>query len=40
VRVIETAIEVFADNDKKLSYFKKRLAKLKWYSVEILPFVF
>ena len=29
VRVIETAIEVFADNDKKLSYFKKRLAKLK-----------
>lgn len=29
VRVIETAIEVFADNDKKLSYFEKRLAKLK-----------
>ena len=29
VRVIETAIEVFADNDKKLAYFEKRLAKLK-----------
>ena len=29
VRVIETAIDVFADNDKKLPYFKKRLAKLK-----------
>ena len=29
VRVIETAIEVFADNDKKLSYFEKRLAKLE-----------
>ena len=29
VRVIETAIEVFADNDKKLPYFEKRLAKLK-----------
>ena len=29
VRVIETAIEVFADNDKKLGYFEKRLAKLK-----------
>ena len=29
VRVIETACEVFADNDKKLSYFEKRLAKLK-----------
>ena len=29
VRVLETAIEVFADNDKKASYFKKRLAKLK-----------
>jgi len=29
VRVIETAIDVFAGNDKKLSYFKKRLAKLK-----------
>ena len=29
VRVIETAIEVFAGNDKKLSYFEKRLAKLK-----------
>ena len=29
VRVIETAIEVFSDNEKKLSYFEKRLAKLK-----------
>lgn len=29
VRVIETATEVFADNDKKLSYFEKRLVKLK-----------
>ena len=29
VRVIETAIEVFADNDKKLGYFEKRLGKLK-----------
>lgn len=29
VRVIETAIEVFADNEKKLPYFEKRLAKLK-----------
>lgn len=29
VRVIETAIEVFSDNDKKLEYFTKRLAKLK-----------
>lgn len=29
VRVIETAIEVFSDNDKKLGYFEKRLAKLK-----------
>ena len=29
VRVIETACEVFADNDKKLAYFEKRLAKLK-----------
>ncbi len=29
VRVIETAIEVFADNDKKREYFEKRLAKLK-----------
>ena len=29
VRVIETAMEVFAGNDKKLDYFKKRLAKLK-----------
>lgn len=29
LRVIETACEVFADNDKKLSYFEKRLAKLK-----------
>ncbi len=29
IRVIETAIEVFADNDKKLGYFEKRLAKLK-----------
>ena len=29
VRVIETAIDVFADNDKKLGYFEKRLAKLK-----------
>lgn len=29
VRVIETAIDVFADNDKKLPYFEKRLAKLK-----------
>ena len=29
VRVIETAIDVFADNDKKRTYFEKRLAKLK-----------
>ncbi len=29
VRVIETGIEVFADNPKKLEYFEKRLAKLK-----------
>lgn len=29
VRVIETGIEVFADNPKKLAYFEKRLAKLK-----------
>ena len=29
VRVIKTAIEVFGDNDKKLSYFEKRLAKLE-----------
>lgn len=29
VRVIETACEVFKDNDKKLAYFEKRLAKLK-----------
>ncbi|MBQ2831706.1 HEAT repeat domain-containing protein [Methanobrevibacter sp.] len=29
VRVIETAIEVFKGNDKKLAYFEKRLAKLK-----------
>ena len=29
VRVIETACEVFAGNDKKLAYFEKRLAKLK-----------
>ena len=29
VRVIETAIGVFADNEKKLPYFEKRLAKLK-----------
>lgn len=29
VRVIETAIEVFKDNEKKLPYFEKRLAKLK-----------
>ena len=29
VRVLETAIEVFADNEKKLAYFEKRLAKLK-----------
>lgn len=29
VRVIETACEVFADNEKKLAYFEKRLAKLK-----------
>ncbi|MEE1129022.1 MAG: HEAT repeat domain-containing protein [Methanobrevibacter sp.] len=29
VRVIETACDVFKDNDKKLSYFEKRLAKLK-----------
>ena len=29
LRVIETACEVFKDNDKKLSYFEKRLAKLK-----------
>ena len=29
VRVIETACEVFADNDKKLAYLEKRLAKLK-----------
>nr|WP_294997996.1 HEAT repeat domain-containing protein [uncultured Methanobrevibacter sp.] len=29
VRVINAAIEVFADNDKKRAYFEKRLAKLK-----------
>ena len=29
VRVLETACEVFKDNDKKLSYFENRLAKLK-----------
>ena len=29
IRVIKTACEVFADNDKKLAYFEKRLAKLK-----------
>ena len=29
VRVIKTACEVFADNDKKLGYFEKRLAKLE-----------
>ena len=29
VRVIETALEVFAGNDKKTAYFEKRLAKLK-----------
>ena len=29
VRVLETAIEVFADNEKKLSYFEKRLGNLK-----------
>lgn len=29
VRVIETACEIFKDNDKKLAYFEKRLAKLK-----------
>ena len=29
IRVIKTAIEVFADNDKKSDYFKKRLAKLE-----------
>ncbi len=29
VRVMETAIEVFADNDKKRAYFEKRLAKLQ-----------
>ena len=29
IRVIETACEVFKGNDKKLSYFEKRLAKLK-----------
>ncbi|MBO6123827.1 MAG: HEAT repeat domain-containing protein [Methanobrevibacter sp.] len=29
VRVIETGIEVFADNPKKLEYFEKRLNKLK-----------
>ena len=29
VRVLETACEVFKDNDKKLSYFEKRLAKMK-----------
>ena len=29
VRVLETACEVFADNEKKLAYFEKRLAKLK-----------
>ena len=28
IRVIKTAIEVFSDNDKKLGYFEKRLAKL------------
>ena len=29
VRVLKTACEVFADNDKKLSYFQKRLDKLQ-----------
>ena len=29
LRVIETGIEVFADNPKKLEYFEKRLNKLK-----------
>lgn len=29
VRVLKTACEVFADNDKKLSYFQKRLEKLQ-----------
>ena len=29
VRVLKTAIEVFSDNDKKLTWFKKRLAKLE-----------
>lgn len=29
VRVIKTAIEVFADNEKKLEYFEKRLSKMK-----------
>lgn len=29
VRVLETACEVFKGNDKKLSYFEKRLAKMK-----------
>ena len=29
IRVIKTACEVFADNDKKLAYFEKRLAKLE-----------
>ena len=29
VRVLKTACEVFSDNDKKLSYFQKRLEKLQ-----------
>lgn len=29
VRVLKTACEVFADNDKKRTYFEKRLAKLE-----------
>ena len=29
IRVIKTACEVFKDNDKKLAYFEKRLAKLE-----------
>ena len=29
IRVIKTACEVFAENDKKLAYFEKRLAKLE-----------
>ena len=29
VRVVKTAIDVFAGNDKKLAYFEKRLAKLE-----------